>query len=206
MGWPARIRPIRRQVIRAAAARRRDGDRWTRSQPRPAAGARVTDGVLKGTVDRMWTAYRDFETSLKAGRGRVPGRPGRRRAVRRRRGDQRGPDARRRLRPQDRGGCGEPGHPARAARTDSAGGLAADRAGPADPLRVLAAKDLVDQMDADTRSKPMSSGMAIGIRWVRSDKLHRPAGTGVPAARPGRRQPGRGRAGRAARPAPGHDP
>ena len=37
--------------------------------------------------------------------------------------------------------------------------------------RVLAAKDLVDQMDADTRSKPMSSGMAVGIRWVRSDKL-----------------------------------
>jgi Putative exonuclease SbcCD, C subunit len=26
-------------------------------------------------------------------------------------------------------------------------------------------------MDADTRSKPMSSGMTIGIRWVRSDKM-----------------------------------
>jgi hypothetical protein len=37
--------------------------------------------------------------------------------------------------------------------------------------RVLAAKDLVNQMDADTKSKPMSSGMAIGIGWVRSDKL-----------------------------------
>jgi hypothetical protein len=37
--------------------------------------------------------------------------------------------------------------------------------------RVLAAKDLVDEMDADTRSKPMSSGMSIGIRWVRSDRL-----------------------------------
>jgi hypothetical protein len=37
--------------------------------------------------------------------------------------------------------------------------------------RVLAAKDLVDQMDADTRSKPMSSGMAVGIRWVGCDKL-----------------------------------
>ncbi len=37
--------------------------------------------------------------------------------------------------------------------------------------RVLAAKDLVAEMDADTRSKPMSSGMAVGIGWVRSDKL-----------------------------------
>ena len=36
--------------------------------------------------------------------------------------------------------------------------------------RVLAAKDLVAAMDADTRSKPMSSGMAIGISWVRSEK------------------------------------
>ena len=35
--------------------------------------------------------------------------------------------------------------------------------------RVLAAKDLVAAMDADTRSKPMSSGMAIGISWVRSE-------------------------------------
>ncbi|MEZ0114694.1 uncharacterized protein (TIGR02680 family) [Catenulispora sp. EB89] len=37
--------------------------------------------------------------------------------------------------------------------------------------RVLAARDLVKEMDADTRAKPMSSGMAIGISWVRSDKI-----------------------------------
>ncbi|MBR7833273.1 TIGR02680 family protein [Actinospica durhamensis] len=36
--------------------------------------------------------------------------------------------------------------------------------------RVLAAKDLVKEMDADTRAKPMSSGISIGINWVRSDK------------------------------------
>ncbi|WP_214414486.1 SbcC/MukB-like Walker B domain-containing protein [Sphaerisporangium fuscum] len=37
--------------------------------------------------------------------------------------------------------------------------------------RVLAAKDLVRGMNADTRSKPMSSGTTIGIRWVQSDKI-----------------------------------
>ncbi|WP_248965145.1 TIGR02680 family protein [Sphaerisporangium perillae] len=37
--------------------------------------------------------------------------------------------------------------------------------------RVVAAKDLVRGMNADTRSKPMSSGTTIGIRWVQSDKI-----------------------------------
>ena len=37
--------------------------------------------------------------------------------------------------------------------------------------RVIAARDLVRDMDADTRSKPMSSGIAVGIRWVQSDKI-----------------------------------
>ena len=31
------------------------------------AGRAVTEGVLKDAVDRMWTAYREFETSLKSG-------------------------------------------------------------------------------------------------------------------------------------------
>src|SRR5260221_8922944 len=30
-------------------------------------GRAVTDGILKGTVDRMWSAYREFENALKAG-------------------------------------------------------------------------------------------------------------------------------------------
>jgi hypothetical protein len=37
--------------------------------------------------------------------------------------------------------------------------------------RVLAARDLVRGMNADTRSRPMSSGTAIGIRWVHSDRI-----------------------------------
>ena len=36
--------------------------------------------------------------------------------------------------------------------------------------RVVAARDLTRNMNADTRAKPMSSGIAIGIRWTQSDK------------------------------------
>ncbi len=37
--------------------------------------------------------------------------------------------------------------------------------------RVVAARDLTHDMNADTRSKPMSSGIAVGIRWAQSDKI-----------------------------------
>jgi len=37
--------------------------------------------------------------------------------------------------------------------------------------RVIAARDLTRDMNADTRSKPMSSGIAIGIRWAQSDSI-----------------------------------
>ncbi len=37
--------------------------------------------------------------------------------------------------------------------------------------RVLAARDLSRDMNSDTRSKPMSSGIAVGIRWAQSDKI-----------------------------------
>ena len=37
--------------------------------------------------------------------------------------------------------------------------------------RVLAARDLTRDMNSDTRSKPMSSGIAVGIRWAQSDKI-----------------------------------
>ena len=37
--------------------------------------------------------------------------------------------------------------------------------------RVIAARDLTRNMNTDTRSKPMSSGISIGIRWVQSDKI-----------------------------------
>ena len=37
--------------------------------------------------------------------------------------------------------------------------------------RVLAARDLTRDMNADMRSKPMSSGIAVGIRWAQSDAI-----------------------------------
>ena len=135
------------------------------------AGRAVTEGVLKGTVDRMWTAYRDFETSLKSGEdgyqadlagdapfyvdvvtneGRVPAASFARKIAE---------DV------ENQGILLEQRE--RTVLEDSLLTALAQQI----HSRVLAAKDLVDQMDADTRSKPMSSGMAVGIRWVRSDKL-----------------------------------
>jgi uncharacterized protein (TIGR02680 family) len=40
--------------------------------------------------------------------------------------------------------------------------------------RVIAARDLTRDMNADTRSKPMSSGISIGIRWAQSDTITDP--------------------------------
>jgi Putative exonuclease SbcCD, C subunit len=40
--------------------------------------------------------------------------------------------------------------------------------------RVVAARDLTRTMNDDTRSKPMSSGIAVGIRWAQSDKITDP--------------------------------
>ncbi len=135
------------------------------------AGRAVTEGVLKGTVDRMWTAYRDFETSLKSGEdgyqadlagdapfyvdvvtseGRVPAASFARKIAE---------DV------ENQGILLEQRE--RTVLEDSLLTALAQQI----HSRVLAARDLVDQMDADTRSKPMSSGMAVGIRWVRSDKL-----------------------------------
>ena len=37
--------------------------------------------------------------------------------------------------------------------------------------RVIAARDLTRDMNSDTRSKPMSSGIVVSIRWARSDKI-----------------------------------
>jgi len=134
-------------------------------------GRAVTDGMLKGTVDRMWTAYREFETSLKAGEDGYQADLG---------GDA----------PfvvdvaTNEGRMPAAGFARKIAEDVESQGILLEqreRTVLEDSLltalaqqihfRVLAAKDLVDQMDTDTRSKPMSSGMAIGIRWVRSDKL-----------------------------------
>src|ERR1039457_1222650 len=131
----------------------------------------VTDGVLKSAVDRTWSAYREFENALKAGEdgyqadmtgdapfvvdvatneGRVPAAAFARKIAE---------DV------ENQGILLEERE--RTVLEDSLLTALAQQI----HSRVLPAKDLVDQMDADTRSKPMSSGMAVGIRWVRSDKL-----------------------------------
>jgi Putative exonuclease SbcCD, C subunit len=133
-------------------------------------GRSITDGVLQNAVDRMWGAYREFENALKAGEDgyqadltgsapfivEVATNEGRKSAA-----------AFARKIAED---------------VENQGVLLEERERTVleDSLltalaqqihsRVLAAKDLVAAMDADTRSKPMSSGMAIGISWVRSEK------------------------------------
>jgi chaperonin cofactor prefoldin len=133
-------------------------------------GRVITDGVRQNAVDRMWGAYREFENALKAGEDgyqadltgsapfivEVATNEGRKSAA-----------AFARKIAED---------------VENQGVLLEERERTVleDSLltalaqqihsRVLAAKDLVAAMDADTRSKPMSSGMAIGISWVRSDK------------------------------------
>jgi len=133
-------------------------------------GRAATDGVRQNAVDRMWSAYREFENALKSGEDgyqadltgsapfiiEVATNEGRRSAA-----------AFARKIAED---------------VENQGVLLEERERTVleDSLltalarqihsRVLAAKDLVAAMDADTRSKPMSSGMAIGISWVRSDK------------------------------------
>ena len=133
-------------------------------------GRATTDGVRQNAVDRMWGAYREFENALKAGEDgyqadltgsapfivEVATNEGRKSAA-----------AFARKIAED---------------VENQGILLEERERTVleDSLltalarqihsRVLAAKDLVAAMDADTRSKPMSSGMAIGISWVRSDK------------------------------------
>ena len=133
-------------------------------------GRAITDGMLQNAVDRMWSAYREFENALKAGEDgyqadltgsapfivEVATNEGRKSAA-----------AFARKIAED---------------VENQGVLLEERERTVleDSLltalaqqihsRVLAAKDLVAAMDADTRSKPMSSGMAIGISWVRSEK------------------------------------
>ena len=169
-------------------------------------GRAITDGVLKNAVDRMWGAYREFENALKTGEdgyqadltGSAPfivevatseGRKSAAAFARKIAEDV-----------ENQGVLLEERE--RTVLEDSLLTALAQQI----HSRVLAAKDLVAAMDADTRSKPMSSGMAIGISWVRSEKrteqqaavsrmLDRDAGW-----------PWSRRAGRVARAAPGDDP
>jgi len=133
-------------------------------------GRAVTDGVLSNAVDRMWAAYRDFENALKAGEdgyqadltGNAPflidveTSEGRKSAAEFARKIAEDAESQGVLLEQRE----------RTVLEDSLLTALAQQI----HSRVLSAKDLVAAMDADTRSKPMSSGMAIGISWVRSDK------------------------------------
>jgi len=133
-------------------------------------GRAITDGVLKNAVDRMWSAYREFENALKAGEdgyqadltGSAPfivdvatneGRKSAAAFARKIAEDV-----------ENQGVLLEERE--RTVLEDSLLTALAQQI----HSRVLAAKDLVAAMDADTRSKPMSSGMAIGISWVRSER------------------------------------
>jgi hypothetical protein len=136
-------------------------------------GRQVTEGTLKNTSDRMSTALKDFEQALEACDEdyRVDWEPGR--------GgiwivsviddEGRKPVAafadRIAERAQDQGVLLED-RERKVLEDELLAGLAHQIHG-----RVLAARDLTRDMDADTRSKPMSSGITIGIRWAQSDKI-----------------------------------
>ena len=134
-------------------------------------GRQVTEGTLKNTADRMSTGLKDFTEALAACDEdyRVDWEPGGVVTVQVIDDEGRKPVAQFAVRVADR-------------KADQ--GILLDErerkvledellAGLAEQIhtRVIAAKDLVRDMDADTRSKPMSSGIAVGIRWAQSDKI-----------------------------------
>jgi hypothetical protein len=134
-------------------------------------GRQVTEGMLKNTQDRMSTALKDFTEALAACDEdyRVDWVPGGVVTVHVIDDEGRKPVAEFAVRIAER-------------KADQ-GILLEERerqvledellAGLAQQIhsRVIAARDLVRDMDADTRSKPMSSGIAVGIRWAQSDKI-----------------------------------
>ncbi|HET9898207.1 MAG TPA: SbcC/MukB-like Walker B domain-containing protein [Streptosporangiaceae bacterium] len=134
-------------------------------------GRQVTEGSLRNTADRMSTGLKDFTEALAACDEdyRVDWEPGGVVTVHVIDDEGRKPVAEFAARIAD--------------RQAEQGILLEDRerkvledellAGLAQQIhsRVIAARDLVREMDADTRSKPMSSGIAVGIRWAQSDRI-----------------------------------
>ncbi|MEV7969290.1 SbcC/MukB-like Walker B domain-containing protein [Sphaerisporangium sp. NPDC088356] len=134
-------------------------------------GRAVTDATLKNTLDRISNALRDFQAALERCQEdyRLDWEPGAVLTVHVIDADGRGPVS------AFARGVAE--------RAGEQGVLLEERertvledellTGLAQQIhsRVVAAKDLVRGMNADTRSKPMSSGATIGIRWVQSDKI-----------------------------------
>ena len=134
-------------------------------------GRQVTESTLKNTADRMSVALKDFTEALAACDGdyRVDWEPGAVVTVHVIDDEGRKPVAQFATRIAE--------------RAADQGVLLEDRERKVleDELltelaqqihdRVLAARDLTRDMNADTRSKPMSSGIAVGIRWAQSDRI-----------------------------------
>ncbi|MGH3247367.1 MAG: SbcC/MukB-like Walker B domain-containing protein, partial [Trebonia sp.] len=134
-------------------------------------GRQVTEGTLKNTQDRMSVALKDFTDALAACEGdyRVDWDPGAvvtvvviddegRKPVSMfaRRIDERAKDHGILLEDRERKVLEDELLTALATQIHT---------------RVVAARDLTRSMNSDTRAKPMSSGISIGIRWGQSDKI-----------------------------------
>ena len=134
-------------------------------------GRQVTEGTLKNTADRMSTGLKDFTEALAACDEdyRVDWTPGGVVTVHVLDGEGRKPVAEFAARIADRmadQGTLLEDRERKVLEDELLAGLAQQIHG-----RVIAARDLVRDMDSDTRSKPMSSGIAVGIRWAQSDKI-----------------------------------
>jgi Putative exonuclease SbcCD, C subunit len=134
-------------------------------------GRQVTDAALKNTADRMSGALKDFTEALAACDQdyRVDWEPGAVVAVHVIDDEGRKPVAGFGTRIADRAadqGVLLEDRERKVLEDELLAALAQQIHG-----RVVAARDLGRDMNSDTRSKPMSSGIAVGIRWVQSDKI-----------------------------------
>ncbi len=134
-------------------------------------GRQVTEATLKNTADRMSTGLKDFTEALAACDEdyRVDWEPGGVVTVHVIDDEGRKPVAEFATRIADRQadqGILLEERERKVLEDELLAGLAQQIHG-----RVIAARDLVREMDADTRSKPMSSGIAVGIRWAKSDRI-----------------------------------
>ena len=134
-------------------------------------GRQVTEGTLKNTADRMSVALKDFTEALAACDEdyRVDWEPGAVVTVHVIDDEGRKPVARFATRIAERAadqGVLLEDRERKVLEDELLAALAQQIHG-----RVIAARDLTREMNADTRSKPMSSGIAVGIRWAQSDKI-----------------------------------
>ena len=134
-------------------------------------GRQVTEGTLKNTADRMSVALKDFTEALAACDEdyRVDWEPGAVVTVHLIDDEGRKPVAQFATRIAERAadqGVLLEDRERKVLEDELLAALAQQIHG-----RVIAARDLTRDMNSDTRSKPMSSGIAVGIRWAQSDKV-----------------------------------